>query len=106
MKVVEIRREEDLQQMRAAWNQLVAESGSKTIFLSWEWVSAWWSAYGTPGELRILTAVDDQGVLRGIAPLRRRVLWRYGQQAPALAFIGDAPSDCDADYLDFIAASG
>ena len=106
MKVTEIRSEEELQPMRAAWNQLVCESASKSIFLTWEWATAWWSAYGKPGELRVLTAVDEVGVLRGIAPLRAREMRRYGQQAPALAFIGDALEECDSDYLDFIVAPG
>jgi peptidoglycan/xylan/chitin deacetylase (PgdA/CDA1 family)/CelD/BcsL family acetyltransferase involved in cellulose biosynthesis len=106
MKVTEVRSEEELRPMRAAWDHLVCETASKSIFLTWEWATAWWSAYGKPGDLRVLTAVDDAGVLRGIAPLRERVVRRYGQQSPALAFIGDAPTECDSDYLDFIAAPG
>lgn len=106
MKVVEIRAEERFRELRAEWNTLLAESGSNTIFLTWEWATAWWSAYGAPSELRILTFYDDNSVLRAVAPLRTRVLKRYGQSVAALQFIGDAPSDSDSDYLDFIAAPG
>ena len=106
MRVVEIRDEAGLRQLAPAWAALLRESASNTIFLTPEWVTAWWSAYGTPGELRILTVFDDSGVLRGIAPLRSRTMRRYGQTVPALAFIGDAPNDSDSDYLDFITAAG
>ncbi len=56
------------------------------------------------GELRILTAADESGVLRGIAPLRRRGMSRFGQKVEALAFLGDGSND--SDYLDFIIAAG
>ena len=106
MKVIEIRGEKELQDLRAEWNALLAGSGSNTIFLTWEWAWAWWSAYGTPSELRVLKVQDEAGVLCGIAPLRSKVLKRYGQSVEALEFIGYAPSDCDSDYLDFISAPG
>ena len=104
MKVAEIRNETELQALQNAWNQLVCESASRTIFLTWEWVSAWWSAYGTPGELRVLTFSDDAGVLRGIAPLRIQTIRKYRQHLTALSFIGDGSND--SDYLDLIAAPG
>ena len=106
MKVVEVREEKDFSELRAPWNALLAASESNTIFLTWEWASTWWSAYGTASELRILKVYDDANVLQGIAPLRSQVLRRYGQTVQALAFVGYAPSDCDSDYLDFISASG
>jgi peptidoglycan/xylan/chitin deacetylase (PgdA/CDA1 family)/CelD/BcsL family acetyltransferase involved in cellulose biosynthesis len=104
MKVIEIRREAELQELRPAWESLLRESASNTIFLTWEWVTAWWSSYGTLGDLRLLLAYDDAGVLRGIAPLRAQVIRKYGQTFPALAFVGDG--SFDSDYLDFIIAAG
>jgi peptidoglycan/xylan/chitin deacetylase (PgdA/CDA1 family)/CelD/BcsL family acetyltransferase involved in cellulose biosynthesis len=109
MKLVEVRREAELDQLRGEWNRLVCQSGSRTIFLTWEWITAWWSAYGSPGDLRILALFDDGGVLRGIAPLRRQSVRRYGQTVQALSFVGDGSigSDLnDSDYLDFIAEPG
>ena len=79
-------------------------SAAGTTFLTWEWLSAWWAAYGAPSDLRVLTAVDDGGTLRGIAPLRRQSTRRYGQQYSALAFLGDGSND--SDYLDFIIERG
>ena len=104
MIVREIRRENELHALRPAWNDLLRQSGSGSTFLTWEWMTAWWSKYGRPGDLRIATAFDSGGVLRGIAPLRSEEIRRYGQTAPTLSFIGDG--SWDSDYLDFIVASG
>ena len=70
MKVIEIQQESELQALRTAWNGLLASAVSNTVFLTWEWVTAWWSTYGKPGELRVLLAADDAGAIVGIAPLR------------------------------------
>jgi peptidoglycan/xylan/chitin deacetylase (PgdA/CDA1 family)/CelD/BcsL family acetyltransferase involved in cellulose biosynthesis len=104
MTVREIRREDELQNLRPAWDALLLKSSSGGIFVTWEWVTAWWSKYGCPGELRIAAAFDRDGVLRGIAPMRSRELRRYGQTATTHSFIGDGSND--SDYLDFIIASG
>ena len=56
MRIVELREEAALANLRTEWDALLALSASRTIFLTWEWLSAWWRAYGTPGDLRILLA--------------------------------------------------
>ena len=104
MKVVQIQSEADFRTLKPAWDALVQDSASNTIFLTWEWVAAWWSVYGYPGELRILAAFDDHDVLRGIAPFRIETARRYGQTVSTLTFIGDGSND--SDYLDLIVASG
>ena len=104
MKIVEIRQEAGLYELRSAWDRLLQESASNAIFLSWEWVTAWWRSYGKTGELCVLTASDESGVLRGIAPLRLQTMRKYGQTYAALAFVGDG--SVDSDYLDFIVAPG
>ena len=104
MRVVEIRSETELHQMRCEWNALLEDSASDTIFLTWEWITAWWKAYGNGGELRILGAYDEQQVLRGLAPLQLLEKRRYGPTGPTLSFLGDASND--SDYLDIIAARG
>lgn len=104
MKLVEIRDEADWNRLETEWNELLGGSASSTIFLTWEWLRSWWSAYGRSGGLCILAAYDDAGVLRGIAPLRRNTARRYRQTVPSIAFVGDGSND--SDYLDFIAAAG
>ena len=104
MKIVEVREDAGLLHLRADWEQLLAHSASDTIFLTWEWVTAWWAAYGTEGELRILLAKDENDTLRGIAPLRRQTIQKYGRSYSTLSFIGDGSND--SDYLDFIIGRG
>ena len=104
MTVVEIRTEAEWDRFGAGWNELLDGSASNTIFLSSDWLRPWWSAYGKSGGLYILAAYDDAGVLRGVAPLRRKTVRRYRQTIPAIAFVGDGSND--SDYLDFIAAAG
>jgi peptidoglycan/xylan/chitin deacetylase (PgdA/CDA1 family)/CelD/BcsL family acetyltransferase involved in cellulose biosynthesis len=104
MKITEICDRAELERLQPLWNPLLAQSASATTFLTWEWLTAWWSAYGRAGDLRVLTAVDDDGRLRGIAPLRRQTARRYGHDFRTLAFVGDGSGD--SDYLDFIVARG
>jgi peptidoglycan/xylan/chitin deacetylase (PgdA/CDA1 family)/CelD/BcsL family acetyltransferase involved in cellulose biosynthesis len=104
MKVATIRDQADWQRLEPVWNPLLEASASATTFLSWEWATTWWSAYGNPDDLHILTATDDSGIIRGIAPLRREAIRRYGQRFPTVAFLGDGSND--SDYLDFIVAPG
>ena len=89
MRVIQIQNEAELRALKPAWDGLLRESAADTIFLTWEWVTAWWGAYGKPGELWILAAFDEQDVLRGIAPLRRETVRRYGQTVSAVTFVGD-----------------
>lgn len=104
MRIVEVRSKADLAGLETHWQRLLAVSASDTIFLTWEWTTAWWTAYGAQDGLYILLAFDDDNVLRGIAPLHRRNVQRYGRNYPALGFIGD--SSADSDYLDFIIQAG
>jgi len=104
MRVSEIRRFDDLQDLQRAWNGLLRESASDTVFLTWEWLTAWWSAYGSQDDLYVLAAFDESGVLKGVAPLRRQRATRYRQNVPVLEFAGDGSND--SDYMDFIIASG
>ena len=104
MKVVQIRDEVGLKELKTAWETLLEASPVATIFQTWEWAIAWWSSYGRAGELRLLAAFDNDGVLRGIAPLRSEAARKYGRTVPTLRFIGDGSND--SDYLDFIFAPG
>src|SRR5437763_1454536 len=106
MRVVEFHDEAALQQLKPFWNELLRQSAANTIFLTWEWATAWWSSYGTPGELRVHAVYDEAGVLRGIAPLRSRAVEQCSQTVRSLQFIGYAASYSDSDYLDLIIAPG
>lgn len=55
--------------LREEWNPLVRCSVTNTLFLTWEWQTAWWDAFGAGRSLYLLAMRDDAGSLVGIAPL-------------------------------------
>ncbi|MGC2800321.1 MAG: GNAT family N-acetyltransferase, partial [Candidatus Acidiferrum sp.] len=100
MRIERISSDSEFRALQGEWDQLVERSSAQTVFLTWEWLSSWWSAYGTGKRLFILIARGEQGECCGIAPL---YLERSGMHR-VLRFIGDGTYD--SDYLDFIAAQG
>lgn len=83
--------------LAAEWGELVNHTHQNTPFITYEFQRAWWDHLGggewQDVELYILTGRDDEGRLRGIAPL-----FRTGE---TLHLIGTHEI---ADFLDFIAA--
>src|SRR2546422_6768204 len=62
---------DEIKSFDKAWNELLAASDSQTIFLTWEWVQAWWRAFGSTRHLVLLTCRDAEGDLVAIVPLQR-----------------------------------
>lgn len=78
---------EALEPWREAWDNLVARASSGSPFLSFDWVSAWWTHFRGTRQLRVLLAEDADG-LAGLAPL---TLARYrlgGLPARVVEFVG------------------
>jgi peptidoglycan/xylan/chitin deacetylase (PgdA/CDA1 family)/CelD/BcsL family acetyltransferase involved in cellulose biosynthesis len=90
----------ELGALEGEWNSLLGRSSADSVFLTWEWLSAWWSAYGTGKELSVLVARGEDGECIGIAPL---YIERSGRTR-IIRFIGDG--SFDSDYLDFIVSEG
>jgi CelD/BcsL family acetyltransferase involved in cellulose biosynthesis len=80
---------------RAAWNKLLQQSETRSVFLTWQWLSTWWECF-SEGATLFTFAVERDGELVGIAPLvvRRERGTRY------VEFLGIGSSD----YCDFIAS--
>lgn len=96
MKVKEV---DDFQILKDDWNNLLKRNVlGDNVFLTWEWLSAWWRRFGE-GRKLLLLVVEDQGEVIAIAPL---MLSKY--KLPALGtikkveFIGVK----HADYNNFI----
>jgi len=88
--------------LEPGWNDLLQRSRANCPFLTWEWVSTWWSLYRGDSTLYLLQARDEVGRLAGLAPLkrcRRRLngLWPVS----VVEFIGHG-GDVNPEYLDFI----
>jgi CelD/BcsL family acetyltransferase involved in cellulose biosynthesis len=92
-----------LEQLSSQWNELVSASLSNDFFLTWEWLSCWWKAYGDAKELFVLVCSDDEGKIIGIAPLYRAELKAFFSFR-TLRLIGDGTED--ADNFDFIIQAG
>ena len=120
IEVRTIRTEEGWAELAGEWNPLVERSASATVFLTWEWLRAWWASFRREGdELFILAAWEVGGIaesgvrsaessprLLGLAPLYRsrvRASHRIGSLR-RIGFIGDRSGD--SEYLDFAIEPG
>jgi len=83
--------------LRRHWNELLDTSVSRTPFLTWEWLDAWWAQL-RGNALRYAITVRSGSQLIAIAPL----VMRPGRLAlpPRLEFLGAGKAG--ADYLDLI----
>jgi CelD/BcsL family acetyltransferase involved in cellulose biosynthesis len=79
-----------------AWNQLWAASAKKLLFLSWQWQTNWWDAFGGERRLRLLRVGNDAGGLVGVLPL-------YEEKQGAWTLVGGADV---SDYLDLLVLPG
>ena len=96
MEIQEVLAPDSLRTLREEWDLLVDSCSTATIYQTWEWNEAWWTAFGSGKRLRLL-AVRDAGRLVGIAPLY--VSRHLNSPLRRLAFLGTGA----ADYLDLIA---
>lgn len=87
------------EQLASAWDDLLDRSASRSIFLSWGWLFAWWTQFGALRELRLILVRDSTDRLVGIAPL---LLGREGilGSLRVVRFLGTEA--VSSDYLDFI----
>lgn len=70
------------------WDALAAEAGLEHPFLTHDWVSAWWEAFGAGRELHVLV-VRDAGRAVAIAPLMRGRTRFCGLPLTSLETIGN-----------------
>ncbi|MBI2526882.1 MAG: GNAT family N-acetyltransferase [Candidatus Rokubacteria bacterium] len=81
----------------AGWNALVAASSLPSVFLSWQWQTAWAHAFLGDRALQLFTVSEDSGALVGLLPL-------YEEAAgPLMRLVGGVDV---SDYLDLIAPAG
>lgn len=101
-----VTKREELQALEELWNHLLLESSSNTFFLRWEWVWAWWEAFGAfLGTLHILLVKRGDQVV-GIGPFYWTVTTQAGLfPVRRLLFLGtaiDGKGDVGSEYLDLI----
>lgn len=83
--------------LRNEWNSLLFETDNSTIFLTWEWLFAWWKTVGQhKNQLRIFL-VRRQSKLIGIAPLMLNTKRKYAISFLRLQSLGHP--ECDVSGI-------
>ena len=93
---------EAMKPLAAEWNRFLERCGTDSIFLTWEYLSTWWDAFGEDYELHTLVAYGDEGELLGIAPLvtgpGEGMGRRHLRHLSFMGAIGDSSGECE-DFL-------
>jgi CelD/BcsL family acetyltransferase involved in cellulose biosynthesis len=92
---------QEVESLRPAWEELLAEFPGATTFSTWEWLAPWWRAFGDGRELLAVaffseTEKDESEKLVGLAPLQissRRVASLFSLRV--LGLWGDGSGDSD-----------
>jgi CelD/BcsL family acetyltransferase involved in cellulose biosynthesis len=91
--------------LSAEWNDLFTSSARPNVFLSWEWLTTWWDAFGRSQPLH-LALVREGADLIGAAPwyvARSGIIPRGAVRQ--LRFVGDGGPTCP-EYLGPIVREG
>jgi CelD/BcsL family acetyltransferase involved in cellulose biosynthesis len=103
MEVKTVGTTEEFVSLRDEWNALLESSASDCVFLTHEWLFAWWKHLAEGRQLAIVIARDG-GKLVGILPLAERPAQFTRMMPRTLEFLGSGA--IGSDYLDAIAAPG
>ena len=92
--------------LKDSWDELLKDSLANVLFLTWDWLDAWLSVYGSGGRWAVVVVENDQGRLEGIAPMMidrgTRVPERWIRR---LLLLGQK-ADTASEYLDWIMRRG
>ncbi len=64
-------KEELLGSLAQDWNALLKDNVNNVIYLTHEWIMAWWNSFGNGNKLNVIAVYDERGQLSGIAPMMR-----------------------------------
>jgi CelD/BcsL family acetyltransferase involved in cellulose biosynthesis len=85
----------------ADWDDAVAASAAPTIFLTRDWVSAWWANFAEGRDPCVLRVASPDGATAGIGPF---YVERLGVRANRLGVLGDQV--VGSEYLGIVARKG
>lgn len=105
-----IREREALNALAAEWQELLDASPLESVFLTWDWQSAWLDYYLDPRDEPWVLALREQGQLIGIAPFLRQIEKRRGRPAiRRIRFLGTGEPETEevvSEMLDIISRPG
>jgi len=93
-------KEKEFHEFKGRWNSFLSSTRSDTIFMTWEWLAAWWDQFKKGKELLILAGYDGEKLV-GIAPLMKSKVSAYGIKLDAVMFLGSG-QETSPDHMDFI----
>lgn len=80
------------------WQALLDTSYSDSLFVTFEWLKAWWMAFGNKVSLYILLVKDGDGRINGIAPLMKSDSRCFGFPVKKISFMYNDNSS-QADFI-------
>ncbi len=101
-RVQSVRSTADFAALKQPWSDLLARCQDANVFMSHEWLYAWWTSYQPDATLHIVV-VEAGSRIVGIAPMMIERQRRAGVACRVLRFIGDGSSE--TDHIDFLVAA-
>lgn len=86
---------ESLDAVRLEWEALLAEYPYSTTFSTYEWLAAWWRAFGANDQLMVVAFRDPSSTLVGLAPLAITTRKSFPMKMCVLRLMGDGSHDSD-----------
>ena len=83
---------EQLAQLRGPWNALLAKAAENTPFLTHEWITAWWRAFGSGLSMYVITAWQDDELV-AVAPLAYTKQQMVGATRSVVTFMANEYSN-------------
>lgn len=97
ISVREVQSSSELSELEGTWNELLARTPSRNVFMTHEWMTTWWEHFGGGRQLLVLVLEEGREVV-GIVPWWIGRTERVGGVLRKVGFLGTGLSD----YLDVI----
>ena len=97
IEIRHIRSLEEFESLQNQWDELFKACSKQTVFLTWEWLTAWWNHWQPGKELWLITAWYEDKLV-GVAPLMKTVVRKYGLKYQLIHSLG-APNTDESDFF-------
>src|SRR5271155_2119767 len=84
-----------LYDLRLEWDALLEEYPYATVFSTYEWLVAWWRAFGGKDRLQVLVCRDASSALVGLAPMAFSTRGSPPFRFRLVRLMGDGSNDSD-----------
>ncbi len=91
MQIRVLRTKKELMEVKAAWEDLIADSIYSAPFYSWFWCERWWKSFGQGAELYII-CVYEGDILLAIAPMMKEKVSLRGIPVTEIHFLDNGIS--------------